>query len=172
MNEWGVTVYGDPCRECGYDWAISPGDAIARVSDLPAAYRGLLEGRSGDELIPGVTWSVTEYVCHVADNLRIWAERLMGVGGGAPLLVGSYDQDKLADARNYRDISIQAAMWSLTRSVDDWLRSIEISPDSGVVLVHPERGEVTLSDVIQANAHDALHHQWDIERTLEALRPQ
>ena len=28
--------------------------------------------------------SVAEYVCHVGDNLRIWAERLMGVVEGAP----------------------------------------------------------------------------------------
>jgi hypothetical protein len=91
-----------------------------------------------------------------------WAE-------GAPLLVGNYDENKLADARNYKEIPIQAAMWSLTRSVDDWLRSVEASPDSGVVLVHPERGKLTLSDVALSNAHDALHHQWDIKRTVRYL---
>jgi hypothetical protein len=108
-------------------------------------------------------------VLHVADNLRIWAERLMGVPGGAPLHVGNYDENNLADARNYKDISIQAAMWSLSRSVDDWLKSVEDSPDSGVVMVHPQRGELTLSDVVLSNAHDALHHQWDVERTVRRL---
>jgi len=169
MNDWGASVYGDPCRECGYPWTTSVADAVRLVANLPFAYGGLLEGRSGREQHPGLTWTVTGYVSHVADNLRIWAERLMGVVEGAPLLVGNYDENKLADARNYKDIPIQAAMWSLCRSVDDWLRSVEASPDSGVVLVHPVRGELTLSDVVLCNAHDALHHQWDIGQTIRHL---
>ena len=123
MNEWGPSVYGDPCRECGYNWTISLADAVSHVADLPFDYGGLLEGKSGREQLPELAWSVTGYVSHVADNLRIWAGRLMGVVKGAPLLVGNYNENKLADARNYKDIPIQAAMWSLTRSVDDWLRS-------------------------------------------------
>ena len=86
------------------------------------------------------------------------------------LVVGNYDEKKLADARNYEDIPVPAAMWSLTRSVEDWLSSVEAAPSSGVVLVHPVRGELTLSDVVLSNTHDALHHQWDIERTVGDLR--
>ena len=168
MNDWGAAVYGDPCRGCGYRWSISSPDAIALVSDLPFAYQGILSDRSGGEQLPGLDWTVTEYVSHVADNLRIWAERLMGVVNGAPPLVGSYSENELAVARNYTDIPLPAAMWSLSRSVEDWLTSVGTSPDAGVVLVHPERGELTLRDVVVANAHDAVHHQWDIERTLRA----
>jgi hypothetical protein len=171
MNDWGASVYGDPCRECGFDWAIAMPDALSRVSDLPFVYRALLADRSGREQHPGLGWSVTGYVSHVADNLRIWAERLMGVVGGALPVVGHYDENELAHARNYREIPLEAALWSLTRSVHDWLTSVEASADSGVVLVHPERGELTRSDVVLANAHDALHHQQDIERTLVDLGP-
>jgi len=171
MNDWGPSIYGDPCRECSFPWTTPVADAISLVANLPFVYGELLEGRSGREQHPGLTWSVTGYVLHVGDNLRIWAERLMGVLGGAPHLVGSYDENDLADARSYKDIPIQAAMWSLTRSVDDWLRSVEVSPDSGVVMVHPVRGELTLSDVVLSNAHDAMHHLWDIERTVRHLGP-
>jgi hypothetical protein len=166
MNDWGPSVYGDPCGGCGFSWATSIPDAVSLVTDLPSAYRALLAGRSGSEQLRGLRWSVTEYVSHVADNLRIWAERLMGVAEGAPPLVGSYDENELARARSYKEIPLQAAMWSLARSVDDWLGSVEASRDSGPVLVHPERGELTLSDVVLSNAHDAVHHGWDIERTL------
>jgi hypothetical protein len=141
-------------------------EAIALVAILPVAFGGLLEGSVGTEQRPDLNWSVTGYVLHVSDNLRIWAERLMGVLGGAPLLVGNYDDNKLAEARSYREIPLQAAMWSLARSVDDWLKAVEAAPASGVVMVHPVRGELVLSDVILSNAHDTLHHQWDIERTL------
>jgi hypothetical protein len=169
MNIWGACAYGDPCRECGYNWTISLNTGVSRIARLPFAYGELLEGRTGREQHPSLSWSVTEYVSHVADNLRIWAERLMGVVDGVPLVVGNYDENKLADARNYEDIPIQAAMWSLRRSVDDWLSSVEAAPSSGVVLIHPVRGELTLSDVVLSNAHDALHHQWDIERTFGGL---
>jgi hypothetical protein len=169
MNDWGVSVYGDPCRECGFSWAVPVPDAISLVSGAPAVYSTLLTDRSGNERYPALTWSVAEYVSHVADNLRIWAERLMGVVEGAPPGVGRYDENELAQARRYRDIPIQAAMWSLTRSVDDWLRAVEASPGSGVVLVHPDRGELTRADVVLANTHDVLHHRWDIQRTLQHL---
>lgn len=169
MSDWGPSVYGEPCRECEFAWTIPVPEAIALVANLPISFSGLLEGRAGTERHPELDWSVTGYVLHVADNLRIWAERLMGVLGGAPLLVGNYDENKLADARSYREIPPQAAMWSLARSVDDWLRAVEAAPVSDVVMIHPVRGELVLSDVVLSNAHDGLHHQWDIERTLVHL---
>ena len=171
MNDWGASLYGDPCRECGFDWAISMPDALSDVSDVPSDYRALLVDRSGRLQHPALGWSVTGYVCHVADNLRIWAERLMGVVGGGPSLVGRYNENQLAQARNYSEIPLPAALWSLTRSVDDWLTSVEASAGSEVVLVHPERGDLALSDVVLANAHDAQHHRWDIARTLSDPRP-
>ena len=165
MNDGGTSVYGDPCREC--DSLGRPvTEVVGRVANLPYAFGSLLDGRAGTEQHPDVNWSVTGYVLHVADNLRIWPERLMGVLRGADRVVGNYDENKLADARCYGEIPLQAAMWVLTRSVDDWLRAVEASPVSGVVMVHPVRGELVLSDVVLSNAHDALHHQWDIERTL------
>ena len=144
-------------------------DAISLVANLPFDYGDLLSGKSGNEQHPDLSWTVAGYVSHVADNLRIWAERLMGILGGAPRLVGNYDESTLAEARRYKDIPIQAATWSLAQSVDAWLRSVEASPASGVVMVHPERGELTLSDVVLSNTHDALHHRWDIERTIRHL---
>lgn len=166
MNRWGPSVYGDPCRECEFAWLTPAPEAIRLVANLPGSFGGLLEGRAGSERHADLDWSVNGYLLHVADNLRIWAERLMGVLGGPPLLVGNYDENKVAEARNYREIPLQAAMWSLTRSVDDWLGAVEAAPASGVVMVHPARGELELSDVVLSNAHDALHHRWDIERAL------
>jgi hypothetical protein len=80
--------------------------------------------------------------------------------------VGGYDEMALAQARNYPSIPLSAALWSLGRSVDDWLDAVDRSGTTGVVLVHPERGGQTLAEVMGANAHDAEHHRWDIERSL------
>lgn len=166
MNRWGPSVYGEPCRECGFAWSTPYGEAVRLVAGLPAAYRSALAGATGTERMPGLDWSVGAYVCHVGDNLRIWAERLMGVASGASPEVGGYDQAALAAARHYEQIPLGAARWSLERSVDDWLDAVGRWPREGTALIHPERGALTLVDVAAANAHDALHHEWDIRRIL------
>jgi hypothetical protein len=136
------------------------------VADLPPTYAEVLGAATGAERQPDLAWSVAEYTCHVADNLRIWAERLMGVAGGGPLLVGAYDEMALATARDYRSIPLPGALWSLSRSVGDWLDAVDGSGGSGVALVHPDRGDMSLADVTLSNAHDGVHHRWDIARIL------
>ena len=166
MDPWGATVYGQPCGGCGFDWTTVSGEARDTVARLPQSYAALLATATGAERHPDLAWSVGEYVCHVADNLRIWAERLMGIAGGGPALVGGYDETALAEARNYPSIPLAAAMWSLDRSIADWLDAVDRADSSGVALIHPDRGRQTLAEVVVSNAHDGLHHRWDIERSL------
>lgn len=168
MSDWGRGLYGDPCRECGFGWSISIDDAIAVVVKVPIWYRETLFQAKGTERHPALAWSVTAYVLHVADNLRVWAERLAGVAAGAPPQVAPYSENELAAARRYEQIPLQAALWSLNRAVSDWQVSVEQAVENDVTLEHPERGEVTVLDVTRSNAHDALHHLWDIERSLRA----
>jgi hypothetical protein len=168
MSDWESSTYGNPCRECDFDCTISIDDAVLLVSRLPNSMSELVSGTTGGERRPDLAWSVGAYVCHVADNLRIWAERLIGVVEGGPLEVGGYDEKQLASARNYERIPLQAALWSLRRSVEDWLSAVQRSPRVGTVMLHPERGELTLDDVTLSNAHDAFHHCWDIRTTLDA----
>jgi hypothetical protein len=33
-------------------------------------------------------------------------------------------------------------------------------------MLHSERGAMELFDVVASNAHDALHHHWDLTRIL------
>ena len=171
MSEWAVALYGDPCRGCGYRWTIGNGDAVIMVSEVPATFGRVLAGATGKERHPDLAWSASAYVSHVADNLRIWAERLAGVTAGAPPDVGGYDQDGLAEARGYQHIPLQAAQWSLSRSVAGWLQAVGQARTHGIVLIHPERGGQSLSDVVLANAHDAFHHRLDIERSLPFTEP-
>jgi hypothetical protein len=109
---------------------------------------------------------VGSYVCHVSDNLRIWAERLAGSGAGIRV-VAPYDENLLAVGRSYADVPLAAALWSLSRARGDWQAAAAEAPRDGVVLVHRERGEMHLEDVARGIAHDAFHHAWDIRRTLE-----
>jgi hypothetical protein len=170
MSEWGRTTYGDPCRGCGFRWTITQDDAVASVASTTAALVTLLAGADGSQTHPDRAWSVGAYVCHIADNLRIWAERLAGLAAGDPRPVARYDQDLLALARHYDGIALAGALWSLEWATREWTDAVALASAAGVTLVHPDRGEQTLLDVTLSNAHDASHHYWDIRRTLEGTR--
>lgn len=124
MSDWGRATYGEPCRECGFSWVIAPDDAVALVGGAHSRMTGALACARGDERHPALAWSVTGYVAHVADNLRVWAERIAGISGGGPLDLAPYDENELAAARGYDQISLSGALWSLQRSVHDWLDAV------------------------------------------------
>ena len=168
MSEWGPTTYGDPCRACGFGWAITKADAVDVVSRTPAALARLLGGVDGSSRHADLRWPVVAYVCHVSDNLRIWAERIAGLALGDPRPVARYDPDLLAQARRYDEIALVGALWSLGRAVDDWKDAVALADHTGITLHHPDRGEQSLLDVVRSNAHDAYHHRWDIDRTVGA----
>ena len=83
VSAWGIRTFGDPCRECGYRWDLTLDEVLALVAAVPDRYAALLAGADGHERHPDLSWSAVAYVCHVADNLRIWAERLAGLALGA-----------------------------------------------------------------------------------------
>jgi hypothetical protein len=176
MDDWSIAKYGNPCRQCGYAWSLTVGETVDLVAALPAAYGGTIGDASGSERHPDLAWSVSAYVCHAADNLRIWAERLQGALRGRTNVVGSYDENRLAEVRGYEAIDVQAALWSLARAAHDWCVTVRESMDRAaigrpVTLVHPERGQQKLVEIARANCHDATHHRWDIGRIVDHVEP-
>ena len=168
VEKWGAGLYGDPCRECGFGWELSPARAVASVQAVPDAYARRLAGATGRERHPDLAWTAAAYVSHVTDNLRTWAERLAGGYLAGDLAVPGYDPDLLSRARHYNDVSLAGALWSLSWAVDAWTQSAEMALARGVVLQHATRGAQRAEDVARNNAHDAHHHLWDIDRTLRA----
>lgn len=167
MSSWGAATYGDPCRECGFDWSIAQGSAAAGiVAETPTRYAELLAGTDGRQQHPDLSWSAGSYVCHVGDNLRIWAERLAAMARGASGSVAPYDQDLLAQARQYQAVPVEGALWPLRRAVSDWSEAVALAAQHNVVLHHAEQGQLTVLDVARSNAHDAHHHRRDIERSI------
>ncbi|GAA5039683.1 hypothetical protein GCM10023259_005710 [Thermocatellispora tengchongensis] len=166
VNNWGATRYGDPCRECGYNWSITPEQAIDLVAAIPQRYTELLTGNDARRRHPDLDWTAGGYVCHVTDNLRIWAERLVSAALTGDRDITGYDDVLLARARAYNQVPISGALWSLRLAVAAWGQAMELAARTDVVLLHPERGPQPWSQVARTNAHDVFHHQWDIERTL------
>jgi hypothetical protein len=166
MSGLGPDLYGEPCRECGFSWTAPVTEVRARVAGLPERLAVLLTGARGDERLPGLDWTVAGYVAHVSDNLRIWAERVAGIVHSGRGTVTPYDQDELARARGYGDLGLAGVLWALPRSVRDWLDALDLA-GTDFAMDHPEAGTMSLDDVVLTTAHDALHHEWDIERSLQ-----
>jgi hypothetical protein len=166
MDRWAGQLYGDPCRECSFAFSIGLDDSLALIARIPEEFSALLANADGTERHPDLSWSVGSYICHVADNVRIWAERLAGSAAGTTI-VGAYDENLLAKARSYPDVPLTAALWSLNRSREDWRAVLPGVSREAVVVVHRQRGELHLEDVARGIAHDASHHVWDIRRSLD-----
>ena len=166
MSSWGPSTYGDPCRECGFDWSMPEAAARKLVAEGNMRYRLTLRKAHGSERHPDLGWTIAGYVAHVADNLAIWAERMAGVARGTPTQLAGYDENELAAARRYNELTLPGTLWSMEHAARNWLSVIDAVPDE-MVMTHPERGEIRRVDVKRANAHDLHHHLWDIIRILE-----
>ena len=165
MSELGREMFGQPCRECGFSWDIEVADAMVIVAGVHERLSPMLADASGTERHHDLEWSVTAYVCHVTDNLRIWAERLAGVAlGGSPAVTGC-DEAVLGEVRGYETISLPGALWSLDRAARDWLDAVAMAP-ADLTMDHSGFGRLALLDVVRLTAHDTHHHVWDIDRTL------
>jgi hypothetical protein len=167
VGTWGAALYGDPCAECGYEWSLPRGKAVDLVAAIADRYTELLAGTDGRARHPDLDWNAGAYVCHVGDNLRIWAERLAGAAGGDATAVPGYDADLLGRARDYNLVPVDGALWSLYRAARGWIDAVDLATHAEVVLRHAGRGEQRVDDVVSNNAHDAFHHGWDIQRSLE-----
>jgi hypothetical protein len=168
MSAWGRETFGDPCRVCGFDWATSEADARALIDGAPQRYAGLIGEHDGRSRDPGLEWTACGYVCHVADSLRVWAERVANVALGDHGPVAEYNQDALAAARSYDRIGVRGALWSLGRAVSDWRAALELVDRDEFVMIHRELGAMTARDVVLIRAHDVHHHASDVVRSLEA----
>ena len=104
---------------------------------------------------------------HVADNLRIFAERLEGVFAGGPTTLAAYDQDELAAARNYEAMSLQSALWSVRTATAAWVSAARESLTRPFTYQHAERGELNAAEITRGPGHDALHHYLDVTRAVQ-----
>src|ERR1700733_12429704 len=164
MDQWGAPLYGEPCRECAFSWTSGLEPTISWRRDLPDELDELVQGATGEERRPELGWNVSAYVAHMTDNTRIWAERLIAVARGADPHVVPYDPDLLASARHYNEVALEGGQWSLRLAVGGWLDAVSEAARAEVVMLHSERGEMELFDVVASNAHDACHHLWDLKR--------
>jgi hypothetical protein len=170
MTSWGSSNYGDPCRECGYDGAITLAETLALIADLPRRFGDLLNGQDATVRHPELTRSAAAYVSHVADNLCILAERFTGQALGATGSVATCDQDLLADARNYNLVPVDDALWSMEHAVRELRGAVGMATAKNLTQDHSERGALSVLDAMRINTHDAHHHLWDGQQTVASAK--
>jgi len=161
-----VEKYGDPCRGCGMDLGLDIPAMRAVLAGVPELMQSAIGDTDGLQHLPELGWTAKAYALHVADNLRLWAERVYALATGPDQTFGRYDENALAVARVYDTVPLTGVWWSLSASVRDWTIAMDAGEAAGVTIEHPALGHLAMIDIVQANVHDARHHAWDIERSI------
>jgi len=152
----------EACGECGFDWDMPYDEAVATVRDAAELVQQACGGVPSHEHAGDLRWSPCEYTWHLADAIRIAAERLwMTIHVPAARLV-CFDEVGHAAARHYDELPPAAALWSLTRAVADFEAAAHGAP--------PQPAEPALA-VARRVAHEVWHHRGDMGagRTTSAM---
>jgi uncharacterized damage-inducible protein DinB len=134
-----------------------------RVADLTNANTGRPEA-------PG-KWSIRQVIQHLADSDLVWGWRVrLVLAQDRPPLTG-YDQDAWAGRLRYQDARVTEALDEFSMLRRSNLRLIErASPeDLARVGLHAERGEESITRMIQLYAGHDLLHLRQIDRIRTAL---
>ena len=151
------------CPGCGYSWAQPVDDAIAVVADLPAGIERVvdLDAPAVRRAPAPRTWSQVAYIWHLVDVMSVGTERLWTIADDPAQGLRCWDENALAEVRQYERQSPRVGLRALRAAVDRWVEAaLEADPDAATT--HDGDGTMTAADVIRRNAHEAIHHLRDI----------
>jgi hypothetical protein len=153
---------GPVCKECDFDWNLPRRDAVALVAGLPERARGAVRNVADPYRRRGERWSAAMYVWHLVDVMRAGTERLLTVRLDPQAAIPCWDENLLAKARRYQQLSVVTGLAVLAAAVDEWVRTAQAAPVGQVT--HAQLGSLTTIDLIRRNAHEAQHHLQDIRQ--------
>jgi hypothetical protein len=155
------------CDECRYDWDTPILERLRLVADLSERLTSRLEDageRAYEKPDPDV-WSANEYVWHLADMLKIFAEWLHATRVHEKPVWYPGDANAMAESRGYAEKPLRTGLWSLQESCKLFLlEAIRIEPAREVT--YKDWRDVTADEVIGFATHEAAHHIFDIQRLL------
>lgn len=154
------------CAECGFDWAVTRPAATAEVIQAPDAAEESLRHIKDPTLRIGELWSASMYVFHLVDLLHISSERLLTLIHDPGRGITGFDENALAEARRYHQLSTAAGLISLRIAARDWAETESNAPAEATVN-HVELGEMGALEIIRRTAHEVHHHVMDIDRYRE-----
>jgi hypothetical protein len=167
VNRYGLVMRWQPdspvCAECGFDWHMARDSAIDLVAQVPDA------AATAFALIPqpaqrtGDRWSASMYLWHLVDVLRIGTERLLTLTHDPDCGLTCWDENALAEARRYQQLSPAVGLVVLRAATREWVNAASNAPVE-TVISHPQFGALGAVEIIRRNAHEVHHHLMDINR--------
>lgn len=103
------------------------------------------------------------YVWHLVDVLRIGTERLLTLLLDSASGIPCWDENALAAARRYAELSPMVGLAVLERAASEWAEVALRVPDEAET-EHPQFGGIGVAEVMRRNAHEVQHHILDIQR--------
>jgi hypothetical protein len=152
------------CAECGFDWKIPHQDAIDLVAQGPDAAVAAITGIYEPTQRTGSRWSASMYVWHLVDVLRIGTERLLTLTHDPGRGITCWDENALAEARRYQQLSPAVGLIVLRSAAHAWATIAAVAPDD-IEVRHPQFGTLGALEIIRRNAHEVHHHLIDIKRS-------
>jgi hypothetical protein len=104
------------------------------------------------------------YVWHLVDVLRIGTERLLTLAHDPGRGITSWDENALAEARRYQQLSPAVGVIALRPTAHSWVTAATAAPRDAQVR-HPQFGLLGAVEIIRRNAHEVHHHLMDINRS-------
>lgn len=156
----------ESCRECEFDWNITPRAAITLVASSSERIATLFEGAEQAMRRPApAVWSPSAYLWHLVDVLRIGSDRLLTTSLDPAMGIPCWDENALAEVRQYHRLSPRVGVLAYETAVSAWVAVANRVPIEASV-EHPEFGTLTGEDIIRRNAHEVQHHELDMRRGL------
>jgi hypothetical protein len=103
------------------------------------------------------------YVWHLVDVLRIGVERLLTLSHDPERGITCWDENALAEARRYEQLSPAVGLIVLRSAAREWSGAAQAAPAEAQVR-HPRFGALGALEIIRRDAHEVHHHLMDIRR--------
>ena len=146
-----------------FDWAKARENAIDLVTQVPDAASAAISRIQDPMRRIGGRWSASMYVWHLVNVLRIGAERLLTLTHDPGRGITCWDENALAEARRYAQLSPAVGLIVLSSAAREWARAASEAPAEATVR-HPQFGNLGALEIVRRNAHEVHHHLMDINR--------
>lgn len=162
------------CSACRSE-ILTPEDPVAAMAGFPTELGRLVDRLSARELEttprPG-EWSAKEVVAHLAETEVAFGWRLRTMIADDQPTLAPYDQNAWAAALIYQGYSAQRAL-RLFEVLREAHCSLLMALESGAwerTGLHPERGEITVRELVDHRAHHDLQHLAKLRDKIGRLR--
>lgn len=151
-------------------------DPLESLQETPATLADLVRDASDAALrnrpAPG-KWSVGEIIAHLTDSELVSGYRfrsILGAENGTP--IAAYDQNRWAEAGNYRESPVEPTLACFRSLREMNLRLLKSLPANAwdKYGMHAERGRESIRDLVQLVAGHDLNHLGQIKKALIAAR--